>query len=383
MLLLALAAGCVVYVLAVYPLLLALLVRLKPKPVDKRLDYYRTVSILLPVRNGAPWILRKLESIRKLNYPREALEVIVVSDGSEDATEEIVRAFGHGVRLLSIPASGKAAALNCAMAHARGEILFFTDVRQELDPDSLRNLVACFTDERVGAVSGELIIRDGDSRAEANVGLYWKYEKWIRKHLSRLDSVPGMTGCVYAMRADLAAPLAPGAILDDMDLPLGAFFRGYRLVFDDAARAYDEPATLGIEFRRKVRTQAGVLQTITRFPRLLGPSNRMWFHFVSHKCGRLLLPYALLALFVAGFRLPWPAAPWVVAPQLAFYSLAAADPAIPETWRLKRVTSPVRTFVVLMAAALCAVVILFRPQTALWTQTRAGAVRETKKARAA
>ena len=96
--------------------------------------------------------------------------------------------------------------MNTALAKANGEILFFTDVRQQFHPDSLANLVACFADPQVGVVSGELVIRDGSGIEEASVGLYWKYEKWIRKQLSRLDSIMGATGCIYAMRRELASP---------------------------------------------------------------------------------------------------------------------------------------------------------------------------------
>jgi biofilm PGA synthesis N-glycosyltransferase PgaC len=368
-----LSAAFVLYVLAGYPLLLAALARRKTRPVRKSFQP-RTVTVLLPVRNGEPWIRDKLRSILSLDYPRELIQVIVISDGSTDRTEEIVREFAsEGVELLAVPAGGKALALNAGMARARGEILFFTDVRQTLAPESLRNLVACFADPEVGAASGELIIREGGTQEEAHTGLYWRYEKWIRKRLSRIDSVLGATGCIYAMRASLAVPLAPGTILDDMNLPLGAFFRGYRVIFDETAQAYDFPTSLKTEFRRKVRTLAGVYQTIGAFPALLGVSNRMWIHFVSHKLGRLLAPWALVAAAVSGFFLPPGYRELALAAQAAAYALALADPLIPESFPLKRLTAPVRAFVVLMAAALCGVSILFVPQRTLWKETRSGA----------
>lgn len=368
-----LSAAFVLYVLAGYPLLVAALARRRGRPVRKNLEY-RTVTILLPVRNGEPWIRDKLRSILSLDYPRDLVQAVVISDGSSDRTEDIVREFAsEGIELLAVPAGGKALALNAGLARARGEILFFTDVRQALAPDSLKNLMACFGDPEVGVASGELIIRAGETQAEAHTGLYWRYEKWIRKSLSRIDSVLGATGCIYAMRASLAAPLTPGTILDDVNLPLGAFFRGYRIVLDETARAYDFPTSLKTEFRRKVRTQAGVYQTIGAFPALLGPSNRMWIHFVSHKLGRLLLPWALVTAAISSFFLPpgWREA--AIAAQTAVYAFALADTLTPERFPLKRLTSPVRTFVVLMAAALCGVSIFFVPQKALWKETRAGA----------
>src|ERR1035441_11060886 len=137
------------------------------------------------------------------------MEILVVSDGSTDATGRIVGGFTDRatIEFLDVPQGGKAAALNAALAIAGGEILFFTDVRQQLHPDSLANLIACFADPRVGVASGELVIRQGAGLEEASVGLYWKYETWMRKQLSRLDSVLGATGCIYAMRRQLASPL--------------------------------------------------------------------------------------------------------------------------------------------------------------------------------
>ena len=155
-----LSAAFVVYVIFGYPLILGLLARLRPKPVAKTLDL-RTVSILIAVRDGAPWLRNKLNSILLLDYPLDLLQIIVVSDGSMDGTDEIVRDFaGRGVELLRISPSGKSAAITSGMERARHEILLLTDVRQELEPGSLRRLVAGFGDPCVGVVSGTLVILD-------------------------------------------------------------------------------------------------------------------------------------------------------------------------------------------------------------------------------
>jgi cellulose synthase/poly-beta-1,6-N-acetylglucosamine synthase-like glycosyltransferase len=365
-----LSAAFAVYVVFGYPVLLGLLARLRPRPVHKQ-PQLKTVSVLLPVRNGEAWLGQKLESILALDYPRELLQIIVISDGSTDGTEAAARAFAsQGVELISIPQSGKATALNEGMRRARGEILFFTDVRQKLDPAALGNLVACFADPRVGVASGELIILRGGTLEEANVGLYWRYEKWIRKCQSRLDSVVGATGCIYAMRASLAGPLAADTILDDVNLPLRAFFQGYRVILDGTARAYDHPTSLGSEFRRKVRTLAGVYQTIGQYPALLGPRNRVWIHFISHKLGRLLLPWALLMALAASFGLPayWRKA--ALCAQAAVLALALLDVVLPDRFPLKRLTSPVRTALVLIAASFCAAFFLILPRRNLWQPTK-------------
>ena len=360
----------VVYVLLGYPVLLWILNHYRgPRPVRKELQQL-TVSVLLPVRNGERWMRQKLESILALDYPRELVEIIVVSDGSTDGSAAIAGEFAaFGVRLTQIPASGKAVALNTALQQATGEILLYTDVRQRLAPDSLSHLVACFADPKVGIVSGELVILEGETLEESSVGLYWKYEKWIRKGQSAMDSILGATGAIYAVRRSLAAPLPPGTLLDDVHQPLTAFFQGYRVILDEAAKAYDFPTSLHSEFHRKVRTQAGMYQIIRRYPALLGFRNRMWIHFVSHKLGRMLMPLALIAIFISAFWLPGRWAPVAVIAQIGFYALALIDRWIPEGVLAKRGTSPICTFAVLMAAAFFAPFGALSSADRVWKQT--------------
>jgi cellulose synthase/poly-beta-1,6-N-acetylglucosamine synthase-like glycosyltransferase len=361
-----LSAAYVGYVLFGYPIILGLLARWRSRPVSRG-PYEPTVSALLPVYNGEPWIAAKLESLLALDYPRDRLQIIVISDGSTDRTEEIAMQYAaHGVELLRLPRGGKAQALNAGMKCASGEVLFLTDVRQPLEPDSLRNLTACLADPAVGAASGELVILEDNTLEKANVGLYWRYEKWIRKRLSQIDSVLGATGAIYVIRKSLARPMPPSTLLDDVYLPLMAFFSGYRIIFEESAVAYDRATALNTEFRRKVRTLAGVYQIVRYFPHLIGFKNRMWFHFISHKIGRLFLPYALIALAISSFWLPAPWRMFAIGSQAAFYALAAIDRRLPDSLPVKRLSSPARTFVVLVAAALCAIVIFFVPTRSLW-----------------
>ena len=227
-------------------------------------------------------------------YPPELVDILIISDGSTDDTDEIVQKFASSgrVRLLRVPSGGKALAINAGIAGARGDLLFFTDVRQIITPDSLRNLVSCLGDPEVGAVSGEIVIRQGETLEEMSIGVYWKYEKWIRKHQSRIGSVTGVSGCVYMIPRELAVPLPPGTLLDDVYMPFAILRRGYRVVFEEGAVALDLPTALESEFGRKVRTQAGVFQIIRAFPWLLTPRNPILLHFLSHKVARLLLPWA-------------------------------------------------------------------------------------------
>jgi cellulose synthase/poly-beta-1,6-N-acetylglucosamine synthase-like glycosyltransferase len=366
-----LSLAFILYVLCGYPLLVTIWSRLLAQPIVKKFSP-RTVSILLPVHNGERWLADKLRSIHELNYPQQLIETIVISSASRDGTLTIANQHaGPGLRVIEVEQPGKAKALNAGLAVAQGEILFFTDVRQSLEPNSLQALVELFADPRVGVASGELVIREGDSKEEASVGLYWKYEKLIRSAQGRVDSVPGATGAIYAMRRELARSLPDDILLDDVYLPLWAYFQGYRVVWEPRAKAFDYPASLKTEFLRKVRTLAGVYQIVGLFPRLLIPNHRLWVHFVSHKLGRLLLPYALIAVLLSSFFLPGPLKYWALAAQAVFYGLALLDLALPDTSPLKRLSSPTGTFVALMVAAvLSAAAVLFVSPDRLWKQTR-------------
>ncbi len=222
----ALAGATMFYALFGYPLLLGWMAKRANNPVHKD-DKLRTVSFVIAVYNGEKFLERKLKTILSLNYPRELMDILVVSDGSTDRTDEIARSFAsQGVRFLRVPHGGKAAALNAAVPLVSGEILVLNDVRQTLDPDCLRNIIACFGDPKVGSVSPRTVIVEGDSHEEATTSAYWRYEDWIRQRLTRIDSTFGYSGAFAAMRRSLWTPLPPGTLLDDVYVPLKAFFQG-------------------------------------------------------------------------------------------------------------------------------------------------------------
>lgn len=370
--------GFVLYVLAGYPLLLAQYAKRFPKPIQKY-PLYPRVTVIVPVRNGARWVEAKIRSLLASDYPPDLLNVLIVSDGSTDATEELVTNYPDGrVALLALPHGGKAIAVNRGLAQATGEIIVLTDVRQEFDPPAIGRLIACFADSSVGVVTGELVIREGNSLEEYQTGLYWRYEKWIRRNLNRIDAMLGATGSIYAIRRELATPIPPGTLLDDVHLPFAIAFQGHRIYFEDDAKAFDLPTSLHSEFWRKVRTQAGVYQITFRFPGLLWPGNRRFLHFASHKFGRLLLPFALLTALLSSFVLPDPYKWFAVSAQAAFYLLALLDPFLREAVPLKRLTAVIRAFVVLVAAAACAVVVFFLPANKLWKETRVERARSSE-----
>jgi poly-beta-1,6-N-acetyl-D-glucosamine synthase len=362
--------GFILYVLIGYPILLAVYARLFSKPIRKGLEPVR-ISVVIPVKNGEGWIEGKLRSILASDYPGDLTDVLVVSDGSTDRTEAIVDKFGdERVRLLSLPPGGKAIAVSQGLKAVTGEIIVLTDVRQAFERDAISKLVSCFADPSVGVVTGELVIREGESDEEYNTGLYWKYEKWIRRNLNGIDAMLGATGAIYAIRANLTESIPSDILLDDVYLPFVAVFKGYRIHFEDDAKAYDFPTSLQSEFRRKVRTQAGIYQILGRFPQLLLPSNRRFIHFLSHKLGRLLLPFAMLTALVLTFFLPQPLMILAGAGQALFYGAALVDPLVPERTGIKRLTGVTRAFSVLVAAALCATAVFFLPAQRLWKETR-------------
>jgi biofilm PGA synthesis N-glycosyltransferase PgaC len=371
--LLAAAAAAAFYILIGYPMLLGLFRGRRAPAVRKDLQFRANVSVLLAVHNGAAFIRQKLECLLALDYPAERLEILVISDGSTDGTEEIVEAYAdRGIRLLRVPRGGKARALNAGLEKAGGEILFFTDVRQALDARSLAHLVGNFADPTVGAVTGELRMIDPERRGEqADMGLYWRYELWLRRRHSEIDSIFSTTGCIYALRRRLAEPLPPDTLIDDAVFSLAAQFRGYRVVFDPEAVAYDYPTAEGGEFRRKLRTLGGLWQVHCRMPQLFTRADRMRFHFLSYKTARLLLPWILLLMGVATVALPHGRLQtMLLVLEGLLIVLAAADGAVPRTMALKRVTSPVRTFLAMNAAALLAVVVFLLPAEKLWSPTK-------------
>jgi cellulose synthase/poly-beta-1,6-N-acetylglucosamine synthase-like glycosyltransferase len=366
----------VLWVIVVYPLVLSNLARRRPeKPLEGRFE--PSITAVIPVHNGGAFLAAKLDSVLASEWNPEKLDILVLSDGSSDDTESIAERYASTgrVRLLKLPRCGKAAALNEAFARTDREILLLTDVRQRLHPQCVSRLMNRLRDPEVAAVSGNLQIASARNQEETNVGLYWKYESWIRSNLSRHDSMLGATGPIYALRRTAARPLPPDCLLDDVWLPMQAVLDGYRSVWEEGAIAWDYPTALQTEFRRKVRTQAGIFQLLRQEPRLLKGANRSRWHFVSLKLGRLFLPHVMLMMLLATAWLPgWWRIP-ALAGQLGFYALAGLDLLVPERNPLKRATAPPRAFVTLLAAAFCAQSILFVEPRRLWKVTYAPAVR--------
>ncbi len=372
LLLLISGAAAALYILFGYPLLLAVMPFPRAPEVRKDTGYETTVTLIMAVYNGAAHIRAKLETIFALDYPKRLLQILVVSDGSTDETDSIVREYeDRGVQLLVAPHGGKAAALNAGFEQATGELLFFTDVRQPLDRMALRHLVGNFADPSVGAATGEMRLLKGEAGEQADMDLYWRYELWARLRQSAIDSIFNTTGCIYAMRRRLAKPLRPDTLSDDAALPLTAFFAGYRVIFDPRAIALDYPALAGTEFRRRFRNLAGLWQTFARFPQLFSSRNRMRIHFLSHKLGRLLLPWAMLCAIAGTVLLPQSPIRWILMAAESFLPLLALlDRLVPKGFPLKRLSSPARTFLAMNVASMAGLAVFFVEPTQLWLPTR-------------
>jgi len=301
-----------------YPIEMALLARLAPKPV-KKAPQTPPASIVMAVYNGAELLPAKLDNLLALDYPSGRLEVIVACDGCSDASARLVRDRADArIKVLEFDERrGKAACLNDAVRAASGEILVFTDVRQRLEANVVRALTASFSDETVGAVGGELRFEGAESGFSRGVDAYWRYEKLIRQAESDSGSAIGVSGALYALRKSLFRRIPEGTVLDDVLIPMNVVRQGKRVLFDAEAVAWDQPSQAPERERmRKIRTLAGNLQLVRLAPWLVHPSNNpAWFRFVCHKLLRLLAPWLLVLVAVASLLL---------AHRHAFYTLCAA-----------------------------------------------------------
>lgn len=308
-----------------YPLLLLIRSKFRSRPV-RRASIEPPVSVVIAMHNEARAVQQKLQNLLELDYPRELVQIIVVSDGSTDGTDELLANSPAPLERICLPVrQGKAVALNHGVRQAQGEIVVFMDARQRVLPSALRSLVSCFADPGVGAVSGELVLLDPQKPDRGyELNLYWKIEKSVRKLESETCSAVGATGALYAVRRQLIPPLPPATILDDLFIPMSVVRQGYRVVFDEDAIVVDGIVPdVRVEFRRKVRTLMGNYQLLRLAPWLLTFENKLWWEFVSHKLLRLVMPFALLGAFIGN----WGMADSVIgrgmfALQAAFYGLA-------------------------------------------------------------
>lgn len=295
------------YVYFGYPLLLWLLTARLPAVTHHREDLYPDVTLIISCFNEEAVIRRKLENALATNYPADRLKILAVSDGSTDSTDDIVREFSaQGVKLIRQEGRlGKTMGLNLALEHIDTEIVVFSDANAMYDRDAIAKLVRNFADASVGYVVGAALYTDGKEGASAsNEDLYWRYEIAIKTMESRLHSVVGGDGAIYAIRKALWEPLQQRDINDFVN-PLQIIAKGYRGVFDPDARCFEETAgSFDKEIARKERIVNRSIRGLMRVRELLNPFRFGIFTFevVSHKLLRWLIPL-FMALGVAGSAL--------------------------------------------------------------------------------
>lgn len=297
-----LCAGLLVYTMAGYPLLLWVLTRGRSERAGASDSPLPSVSLIVAAHDEESSILEWVRSTLAIEYPRELLEVVVVSDGSTDHTLEWAAKAGADI-VLDVPRGGKVAALNAGVERARGEVLAFSDANSTWEPQALRRLVARFADPRVGYVCGQLRLEgDGGPNQE---GLYWRYEMAVRGLESRLAGVTAGNGAINAVRREAFVALEPTRG-QDISFPFEITRRGMRAVYEPAAIAREPMAsTLGAEFARKRRMHAGSWATILRH-RMLSPRGyppAYAFEVISHRGLRYAAPFLHLIALAANLAL--------------------------------------------------------------------------------
>lgn len=295
------------YTYSGYFLLLKIISFFRSNPVQKR-EYLPQATLLIPVYNGEKVIRGKLENCLNLDYPREKLKIIVISDSSTDKTEEIVQSFqNQGVKLIRLEKrGGKTGALNSALKDIQTGLFFFTDASTLLSQDSLRSIARNFADSNVGCVSGEdQSISAFTEKSESGEGLYVGLEMKLRRLESRIGSLTGVSGCLYAIRKELVNQI-PKDFIDDFYLPLQVVKTGKRVVSEPEATAFvTKVADFREEFRRRRRTTLGGLEVYFSELSLLNPFKYGIFslELLSHKLLRWLTPFLLLLLFLTNIFL--------------------------------------------------------------------------------
>jgi biofilm PGA synthesis N-glycosyltransferase PgaC len=326
----------------------------------------------MAVHNEEKYLPAKLQNLAHIEYPADRLEIVVVSDGSTDASNEILAARENPPlhAMILHEQGGKAIALNHGLAAAHGEVIVFTDARQIIASEALKHIVANFADPNVGCVSGELMIGQGEASGSQGVGLYWRMEKKIRHWEGLAGSTVGATGALYAVRRNLILSLPPGTILDDVYIPLQVVRQGQRVVFEPRALAFDsltpDPKQ---EFRRKLRTLIGNYQLLQLAPWVLTRPNPLRLQFVCHKLLRLLVPFALVGVLASTLWLRKDVYELALVLQLAFYALASLRLFPLKFGIVSRLSDVSLAFLVLNSAAAVAFLYFITGKKAIWSRT--------------
>ncbi len=289
-----------------YPLIIIILSKIKSKPCELVYDEssYPTVSFIIAAFNEENVIKDKIENTLSLYYPKDKLDIIVISDGSDDETVNIVLSYKDcGVISLHDPVrAGKTSALNRAVENANGDILVFSDANNDFSDNAIVELVKHFRSEHIGSVTGAKHIYDNKSRESAvGDGLYWKYESAIKKAESAIGSITAADGEIVAVRRDLYKPINPALINDDAAITFDIIKSGHRIIYEPKAKSYEQASKdLIDDINVKIRMTAGGFQTIIHEWRyLFPPGNWFSFTFISHKILRWITPHFMISSLIS------------------------------------------------------------------------------------
>ncbi len=310
---LAVCIGITTYAYFVYPVLLWLLARVKRAPAVVRTEpaEWPRISITLPAYNAQDTLRPVLEALVALDYPADRRQILVVSDGSTDGTDALVREYAsEGVELLRVEGRlGKTEVENRAFDSLTGEIIVNTDASVTVRPDAIKRLVSAFQDPQVGVASArDVSVASVGAKGHASEAAYVGYEMWVRDLETAVSGIIGSSGCLYAIRATLHRRQLPGHLSRDFSSAMWARLNGLRAVsVRDAICFVPRAANMRIEYRRKIRTMSRGIQTLFFHGRLLDPVRYGVFAWMlwSHKLIRWLVPFALLLGVVAAGAAAW------------------------------------------------------------------------------
>ncbi len=298
----------VFYAYVGYGIILYLLVlskRVFVKKAQHLVQYEPEVSLFVAAYNEKDYVDAKVKNTLSLNYPKEKIKQVWVTDGSDDGTPTLLESYHHkGIQVYHVPErGGKIGAMNRGMKFIETSIVIFSDANTMLGPDSIRRIVNLFADPKVGCVSGEKrIFQDEKQSAAATEGIYWKYESKLKKWDAELYSVVGAAGELFAIRRELYQEVEKDTLLDDFIISLRIAMKGYTIQYDPEAYAIEAPsANVKEELKRKIRISAGGIQSVVRLAKLLNPFKYgiLSFQYISHRVLRwTLAPLSLPLIFV-------------------------------------------------------------------------------------
>lgn len=331
--------GIVFYTYLGYGILLFVLVRIKrlvkgkTPPIEKlKNEEWPEVTLLICAYNEEDVIEDKMKNTRALDYPEGKLKVVFATDGSNDKTNELLSTYPEVTVLYKPERRGKTAALNRAIPYVKTDLVIFTDANTHLNSQSIKEIVTCFQNPKVGCVAGEkrIEVRNEDGIAAGGEGAYWKYESALKKWDSELYSTMGAAGELFAIRTELFEPMDLNMLLDDFIMSMLIVKRGYKIEYCKEAYACETgSAELAEEKKRKVRIAAGGLQSIWKLKSLLNPFKYgvISFQLLSHRFLRWsITPFCLLALIPLNIILVLENKSWIYitiwAFQCLFYILA-------------------------------------------------------------